>query len=369
MLHGGLTDRESEIGDAMRQITVGIPVYNGMPYLPESVESILRQDYKDFEILIVNDGSTDGSAEYLHTLRDPRLRIVDQENRGLTATLNRMLSEAATPWLARHDADDVACPQRLDRAVDYIRRYPEAGMFYSLAEYYPAGSVGLFRTTRGSSKGIRDLVRSGRLPAICHSTVFLNVERAKALGGYRFNLHVEDIDFWWRIALHHDIRLIPEVLTRYRQNLQSICSTNLEEQTVSILYVQYLLLSHLEKREPLAYEEARIPLQQLFDPRKVIFRNHLRAFNIELGRGNKNRAIYQATRAFAASPGSFVRRLWDEYFPGTSIAMGEPPALFKKYDDILWPSDKREQVAGGHWISGSELEFASLNNPQKASVD
>ena len=85
----------------MRQITVGIPVYNGMPYLPESVESILRQDYNDFEILIINDGSTDDSVDYLHSLRDPRLRILHQENRGLTATLNRMLSEATTPWLAR----------------------------------------------------------------------------------------------------------------------------------------------------------------------------------------------------------------------------------------------------------------------------
>jgi glycosyltransferase involved in cell wall biosynthesis len=332
----------------MRQITVGIPVYNGMPYLPESVESILRQDYNDFEILIINDGSTDDSVDYLHSLRDPRLRILHQENRGLTATLNRMLSEATTPWLARHDADDVACPQRLRRAGDYIRQHPEAGMFYSFAGYYPAGSVGLFRTTRGTPTEITDLVRSGRLPAICHSTVILNVERAKALSGYRFNLHVEDIDFWWRIALHHDIRLIPEVLTQYRQNIQSICSTNIEEQTISILYVQYLLISHLEKRKLLSYEEARIALQQLHDPRKVIFRNHLRAFNMEMGRGNKTKALYQAVRACFTSPGSFARRLRDEYFPGGSIAMGESPALFKKYEDLLWPGDKPEQVLRVH---------------------
>src|ERR1019366_5743598 len=132
----------------MRKLTVGIPVFNAIPYLPENIESILRQSYSDFEILIINDGSTDGSREYLRSVRDPRLRIVDQENRGLTATLNRMLAEVRTPWLARHDADDVAYPHRLTRAVDYISRYSESGMFYSLAEYYPAGSVGLYRTTR-----------------------------------------------------------------------------------------------------------------------------------------------------------------------------------------------------------------------------
>ena len=66
------------------------------------------------------------------SVRDPRLRILDQENRGITATLNRMLAEVGTPWLARHDADDVAYPHRLARAADYITRYPESGMFYSL---------------------------------------------------------------------------------------------------------------------------------------------------------------------------------------------------------------------------------------------
>ena len=77
----------------MRQITVGIPVFNAMPYLPDSLESILRQGFSDFDILVINDGSTDDSREYLRSVRDPRLRIVDQENRGVVAARNRMLAE------------------------------------------------------------------------------------------------------------------------------------------------------------------------------------------------------------------------------------------------------------------------------------
>jgi glycosyltransferase involved in cell wall biosynthesis len=321
----------------MQQMTVGIPVFNAMPYLPESLESILRQSYSDFEILIINDGSTDGSGEYLRSVRDPRLRIVDQENRGLTATLNRMLAEVSTPWLARHDADDVAYPQRLARAAEYISRYPESGMFYSLAEYFPA-AVARFRTTRRNPGEIRDLVQSGYLLAVCHSTVTLNVERARAMGGYRFDLHVEDIDLWWRIALRYDVRFIPEVLTGYRQNLQGVCSANIEEQSLNVLYVQYLLISHLRKRRPLAHEDARKALLHVFNPRKVRFRKHIRAFNIELGGGNKKRALVEAAKAFFSSPTNFVRRAWDEYSPCRAITMGEPPALFKKYEDILWPN-------------------------------
>lgn len=327
----------------MRQITVGIPVFNAMPYLPESLESILRQSYSDFEILVINDGSTDDSREYLRSVRDPRLRVVDQENRGLTATLNRMLAEVSTPWLARHDADDVAYPHRLARAVDNISQYPESGMFYSLAEYYPAASVGRVHTTRGNPGEIRELVQSGYLLAICHITAILNVERAAAVGGYRFNLYVEDIDLWWRIALHYDIRFIPEVLTGVRQNLQSLSSVNLEEQALNTLYVQYLLISHLWKRKPLPYQEARIPLLKLFNQTRVNFRDHLRAFNIELGRGNKNRALVQAASAFFTSPTNFIRRLWDECSPRRAITVGEPPALFKKHEEVLWPNH-----AGNH---------------------
>ena len=325
----------------MRQITVAIPVFNSMPYLPESLESILRQSYSDFEILVINDGSTDDSTQYLRSIRDPRLRILDQEHRGLTATLNQMLAEVNTPWLARHDADDVAYPQRLARAFDYISRYPESGIFYSLADYYPAASVGRFRATRGNPGEIRDIVQSGYLVTICHPTVVLNVDRTRTVGGYRFNLHVEDIDLWWRIALNYDIRLIPEVLTGFRQHPKSICSINLEEQALNTLYIQYLLISHLWKRKPLAYEEARNPLLELFDQRKVKFRSHLRAFNIELGRGDKMRAFSEAARAFFTSPNHFMRRLWDECSPRRAITLGESPALFRKHESALWPNDAR----------------------------
>src|SRR5437868_13596098 len=95
------------------QFTVGIPVFNGMPYLPEAVQSVLRQSYPHFTLLVINDGSTDGSLEYLNGVRDSRLRVISQSNQGLTPTLNRLLREADTPWLVRLDADDVALPNRL----------------------------------------------------------------------------------------------------------------------------------------------------------------------------------------------------------------------------------------------------------------
>jgi len=324
----------------MSRLTVGIPVFNAMPYLPESLDSILRQTHGDFEILVVNDGSTDDSREYLETIRDRRLRVIHQPNQGITAALNRMLSEATTPWLVRHDADDVAYPHRIARTVEFIERYPEAGMFYSLAEYYPKGSVAQFRTTKGSPEDIRKLVLAGYLPAICHPSVTLNAKRALSAGGYRFNLHVEDIDLWWRLALEHQVRFIPEVLVGFRQNLQSVSSTNLELQAVNTLYIQYLLLSHLWKSEPLPYDAARVALANLFDRRKLAFKTHIRAFNMAMGKGRRLDALCHLSRAMTTSPVDFSRRFFDEVWHRREIGLGEPPESFLKHKALLWSAPK-----------------------------
>lgn len=323
----------------MALLTVGIPVFNAMPYLPESLDSVLRQSYADFEVLVINDGSTDGSWGYLQTVRDPRLRLVNQENRGLTATLNRMLSEVNTAWLARHDADDVAYPNRLERTAAYIEKYPDAGMFFSLAEYYPKGSVGMFRSTKGTPQEIRKLVKSGYLPAICHPSVTLNVQKAIAVGGYRFDLHVEDIDLWWRLALAEDLRFIPEVLVGFRQNLASVSSANLANQAVNTLYVQYLLISNVLKRTELPYEQVRVELAELFDERRLEFKTHLRAFNMALGRRRYGNALLELNHAFAASPIDFMNRVLDEFVGRREIYLGENPEALLRAQQSLWPEN------------------------------
>jgi hypothetical protein len=333
-------------------ITVGLPVHNGMPYLPETMESLLAQTYSEFEILAIDDGSTDSSLEYLRSVRDPRLRVISQENRGITGALNRMLAEVKSPWLARHDADDVAYPPRLARTVEHIQAHPDAGMFYSLAEYYPIGSFGRFRSTRGTPEQIRELVLSGYLPAICHPTVTLNVAKVVGIGGYRFNLHVEDVDLWWRMALRHDIRLIPEVLVGFRQNVQSVSSKNLATQAVNYLYIQYLLLSQLRGVQPLGCDEVRSILMSMHDSGRFEFKTHMRAFNMELGKGNEVKALYRAARAFAASPSAFLRRTLDEFGRERMVHGGEPMAMFVKYEKELWPAARVED--------SSELEIAGM---------
>jgi len=323
--------------DPERLITVGLPVYNAMPYLQEAIESLLCQSESRFEILAIVDGATDGSLEYLESIRDERLRVVFQPNQGVTATLNRMLRECRTPWLVRQDADDVSHTTRIERIMTAIAEDPNAGMFYSLANYHPRErAVGLFRCSRGSAVELRRLVRSGYLLAICHSTVTLNVNKTLALGGYRIGLHNEDADLWWRIALKHNIRFIPEVLVGFRQNSASVSARNLADQLVASLYVQYLLLSKLWKLRPRDLGEIRPELEALSPGSNLRAKELLRSANIHLSEGHKFSALEDFCSSILASPMYILRRFRDEVFPSRSVVNGVSPNLFLERKQALW---------------------------------
>ncbi len=326
-------------------LTVGLPVYEAMPYLPESVESILGQSIVDFQLLAIVDGSTDGSLEYLNSIRDGRLRVVEQQHCGLTFTLNRMLRECETPWLVRQDADDVSTPDRLARIQQAIDEHPDAGMFYSHAAYHPPRkSVGLYRCTRGTPDQIRSVARSGYLPAICHPSAALNVQKTLAIGGYRPGIQCEDADLWWRMALAYDIRFVPEVLLMFRQNTGSLTSRNLHQQALHGLYVQYLLLSQLQSRTPQRLSDVEGELLALLKDTPLVAKEKLRLFNIHMGQGEYLSAAGALAGSIAASPGYFLRRLRDEFLPPQAISNGVEPRLFQQREDTLWPQHSSAQA-------------------------
>lgn len=317
-------------------LTVGMPICNAMPYLPEAIESLLSQTCPAFEILAIVDGGTDGSSEYLRSVGDPRLRVLSQPNRGVTATLNRMLHEARTPWLVRQDADDVSYPRRMEKLLEAIAAHPDAGLIYSLAEYHPRERcTGRFRCSRGTPAELRATVERGYLLSICHSTVALNVARALAAGGYRMDLHAEDADLWWRMARRWDVWCIPEPLVGFRQNAASVSARHAEEQQLAGLYVQYLLLSELWKLPPRPVEQVAETLLAGLRPRALQAKQSLRRWNIERAAGRRGRAVGALARAVCASPGYVLGRARDEFWR-TSIANGAPPQWFLERKELLW---------------------------------
>lgn len=322
----------------MALLTIGVPVYNAMPFLMATIDSLLRQTDPRFELLIIDDGSSDNSYDYLRSIKDPRIRLLSQNNMGLSTTLNRMLHEVNTPWLVRHDADDIAYPDRIKLTAEYVDKHPEAGMLYSHATYYHNGRhFSKFRTTIGSPAFLRSLTHAGYLLSICHPSVVLNVDKTLSIGGYRFNRFIEDIDLWWRMALRYDIILISDFTVSVRHNMTSVSHLNLHHQVINTLYIQYLLLSHLQGYDPLPYNRISTLLAGMVDTRHLRFRATMRRATAYAGNNNYCLALLYALKAFCVSPFHFYKRLLYEFGHTTFATNGVDPKLFNNRKSLLWP--------------------------------
>jgi len=209
-------------------VSVVLPVRDGERFVHEALESVLRQTYSDLEVVVVDDGSTDGTGDVLAGLRDERLRVVRQEPTGLVAALQRGLAEARAPLVARMDADDVSEPERLERQVDLLARRPRVGMAATWVAVIDEDGRELRREVLPSAH--QDLARRLLLRnPFQHGSVLLRREAIEAIGGYRADYGAnEDYDLWRRLARSWELACVPEVLYRYRVHPGAVTQTDPE---------------------------------------------------------------------------------------------------------------------------------------------
>jgi hypothetical protein len=209
-------------------ITVLMPVYNVARYLRGALASVFRQTCQEFELLVVNDGSTDGTREILAETRDPRLRVIHRPHGGLAATLRCGVAEARGRYLARMDGDDEALPQRLAVQKACLDRAPGVVLVHGPAQPIDPGGrplPGLLGDLRASA--ITKWLLLWRNPII-HPTVMLRLGTLRAHDlNYRLELfRADEFDLWNRLAPHGDFEAIPEVLHRYRVHPESMTRRN-----------------------------------------------------------------------------------------------------------------------------------------------
>jgi hypothetical protein len=229
-------------------------------------------------------------------------------------------------------------------------------MLHSHAVHYQNGHrLGRLKTTVGDPAYLRQLAQRGYLPSICHSTVTLNVDKVRALGGYRFDLNVEEYDMYWRMALNYDLRFIPETLVGYRINGGSISARSMRAQAVNVLYIQYLLLSQIWDVAPQPYDAVRPLLEPLVEVSSLNFRLHVRQALTALGEQQYGATLKCAIRALASSPQLFASRVLYQFCPSQHIYVGRPPALFGAHFRELWPdagdSPRDSKHLPAHWRS------------------
>jgi glycosyltransferase involved in cell wall biosynthesis len=201
-------------------VTVLMPVYNGEKYLREAISSILAQTFPDFEFFIINDGSTDHSAEIIGAYADPRIRLVHNEkNLGLIATLNKGLDLAQGEYIVRMDQDDISLPGRLERQIEYMNNNPNVGICGAWVQIIgeDAGTV-KFPVESDDIKCYLLFYSCIAHPTVIMRKALMNKFSLRYEHGYQV---AEDWELWQRSSSCFPMANIPEVLLKYRSSPES----------------------------------------------------------------------------------------------------------------------------------------------------
>lgn len=200
-----------------------MPAYNAGKYISEAITSVLEQSFADFELLIVNDGSTDDTADIINSFNDERIVVLSQENKGVAAALNNGLRHARAPYIARFDADDVCYPYRLQVQYDFITSHPYYSIIGSGVDYTDVNGDLIFtwQPDALSHNQIRQL--SYRICPFIHSSVFYKRDTVLNAGGYNELAYTFEDHFLWAGILKHEKAFnLNQPLIKVRLNAESV---------------------------------------------------------------------------------------------------------------------------------------------------
>ena len=206
----------------MSTISVVIPMYNAQPFLADTIRSILSQTVTHFELLIVDDGSTDSSLDIARSFADPRIRILDgQINRGQSCAQNRGLREARGEYIAILGADDIALPNRLATQAAFLDSHSDVSLVGT--SYFTLNSDGICTQIDVPAEPVAVRWRLLFGNPIAAPAVMLRRSILAEIGSFDESIRFgEDWELWGRIAAHGKIAQIAEPLTKYRVHPQSI---------------------------------------------------------------------------------------------------------------------------------------------------
>jgi hypothetical protein len=233
----------------MTEVSVVMGAHNAEEYLGEAIESVLAQTFRDFELIVVDDGSTDRTAGILDGFRDSRIvRVRNEENVGLTRSLNRGLRLAQGRCIARLDADDVSLPQRLERQVALLEARPDVGL---------VGCPVIYIAPDGRELGVQRIYASDTHQALLdtefcweHSAVMFRAECVTVVGPYREAFrYAQDYDLWLRIAERFGMFTLSEPLVKLRLHTDAISIAKRVQQRAYVLLALELARQRMEDGE------------------------------------------------------------------------------------------------------------------------
>ena len=196
------------------RVSVLIPAYNVEKYIAESIESILNQTYSDFELIIINDGSTDNTAKIIqqYASQDKRIKFINhKKNRGVSAIRNELLDTAIGEYAAFHDSDDISLPTRLAVQVEFLDKHPDISVVSAALRKIPSNEV----VCEPEQPGILDFYIANPVPNAVAMFRMLDINKYNLRYNGKYK-SAEDYDFWQRVIRIMKIHTLPDVLYLYR---------------------------------------------------------------------------------------------------------------------------------------------------------
>jgi glycosyltransferase involved in cell wall biosynthesis len=310
--------------NAMPRISVVMSVYNGEAFLDAAVRSILSQTFGDFEFIVIDDGSTDRSAEIVSGYKDPRILLVRQENRGVAAALNRGLELAKEEYVARQDADDISHPERFARQVRFLDAHPEIAVLGtgSLLIDPQGRPFSSFRTFTRHERLVAELLR-GSCP-LMHGSVMARREALLAVGGYKpIFSHAQDVELWLRMSAQYRLGNLRDILYQQRKHDNSITQRAQIDLKIRAFARAGKLSVNTSAEEWVRFlEDFDRNFEGTWRERAFKAENLMRDAQKVLAQGQAWRAVRCLAGAFWLSPalatdlpGRVLRRLWRRFLP------------------------------------------------------
>lgn len=234
------------------KVTVLMSVYNGEKYLKEAIDSIISQTFTDFEFLIIDDASTDRTPEMLRSYGDSRIKIItNEENLGLTKSLNKGLALARGKYIARMDADDISHPKRLEKQANYLDENPEIGILGTNVQYIDESGKYHEILQRPEKDALIKWALCFFNP-IAHPTVMMQLYLIKEINGYDENIiYAQDYDLWVRLSSKSAFWNLQDILLYLRKSDNNIsCKHYLEQKLYSYQISRRAMSNRLNKEVP-----------------------------------------------------------------------------------------------------------------------
>jgi glycosyltransferase involved in cell wall biosynthesis len=296
------------------RVSILMPVFNGMPYVREAVDSVLQQTFADWQCVIINDGSTDGTRDYLATLEGDRFVILHQENGGISAAVNHGLQHCDGQFIARLDADDIALPTRLAEQVAFLDAYPEVALVGT--QVAPMGSLGA-----GASLNLptdHDAIMAALMAtrhAMAHSSIMMRADVLRAIGGYWSLSYGEEYDLMLRMGEQHRLANLDRVLLHYRVHQASMNGSAMRRMRLSVAYAVECARRRQQQLPAISFElfqaerMARPRWQRVAESIDIHARGQYRVALAELYGGRRLRGTARLAWAALCSPQLTLERM------------------------------------------------------------